>query len=298
MADTPQTTTTTTTAPPPPASSSKAQQPQRIPDADYQKLTTAEKASYAHQFPQDRYQPGGPEAAGRTAATADAPAADAGDKTAPPAGSVQLDGERIKIGETELTHQEVLDAVAAKAAQDSRRASLPAPDAYKFELPADFKLPGDVKITFDPKDPITGPVLRSAAEWAHKRGMDQQAFSEMLSLHAATQADSANKIIEAKKAEITKLGPAGPARIDALNLFFKGYGVPKLAGTLWTADIVDSFERLVARVTSGGAASFGQGGRVPPDNSGRVDQATYDKMSATEKRAYAQRFDQTQFQGR
>ena len=65
------------------------------------------------------------------------------------------------------------------AADDSRRASLPqTPEAYQIALPEGFTPPADIKFSFDAND----PVLKSARETAHKIGMSQGDFSNMLGI--------------------------------------------------------------------------------------------------------------------
>jgi hypothetical protein len=69
-----------------------------------------------------------------------------------------------------------------QAQDDLRKATLPAtPDAYELKLPEGTKLPGDIAVQFDAND----PGMVAARNWAHARGIDQQGFSEVLSICAA-----------------------------------------------------------------------------------------------------------------
>ncbi|HUO89149.1 MAG TPA: hypothetical protein VMU08_08240, partial [Rhizomicrobium sp.] len=105
----------------------------------------------------------------------------------------------------------------------------------------------------------------------------------------------------ARDAEIGKLGPTGPARIDALARFFTSYlgeGEGKgVMARIFTASDVQNLEKLVQKVTSGSAA-FTAGGREPPPASGRVSNEQFAKMSAAERLDYARKFDQSQFASR
>ena len=63
------------------------------------------------------------------------------------------------------------------AAEDSRKLTLPqTADAYKVELPADFKPPEGVKFAFQADDPL----LSQARSVAHELGIPQEGFSKLL----------------------------------------------------------------------------------------------------------------------
>jgi hypothetical protein len=77
---------------------------------------------------------------------------------------------------------------AFKATEDSKRLTLPQkPDDYKIELPADFKPPEGVTFEFKADDPL----MAQARTFAHQAGISQEGFSKLLSLHAASQVESA-----------------------------------------------------------------------------------------------------------
>lgn len=178
--------------------------------------------------------------------------------------------------------------VAFKAAEDVKRLTLPTtPDAYKIELPADFKPPEGIKFEFKADDPL----LAQARTMAHGMGISQENFSKLLGLYAGAQVATQQQITNARNAEIAKLGTTGPARIDALTTFFKAKlgdaaGAQRMARVL-TASDVEIAEKEVALFSSQGGGSFRQTGRDL--ETGKVDDATYDKMSYTEKKEYAER---------
>lgn len=180
---------------------------------------------------------------------------------------------------------------AFKAADDVRKATLPAtPEAYKIELPADFRTPVGVDFKFDANDPL----LAQFKAQAHADDMSQDAFSKTLGLYASAKIAEEAQITNARNAEIAKLGSTAPARVDAVINFLTGIDTTNdkrdakaLAGMLVTAGHVEAFERLITRFTSQGAASFSQSHRDV--DTGKVDQATYDRMSYSEKKAYAEK---------
>lgn len=155
------------------------------------------------------------------------------------------------------------------AADDVRKNSLPKDaDAYKVELPVDFKMPQGVDFKFDSADPI----LAQARAMAHAKGWSQQDFSEALGLFAAAKVGEQAQIDSARSAEVAKLGPNASTRVDSVVNWLSGMDssadkgdAKALAGMLVTARQVEAFERIITRLTSQGAASFTQSHRVAPD---------------------------------
>jgi hypothetical protein len=229
-----------------------------------------------------------------------APAAASPPTPQSPAGSAQTrpdyipenfwDGQAVKAKE----FSEHINQLATRAAaEDSRKLSLPqVPDAYKVALPADFVPPQGVEAKIDEANPLWG----QAKAWAHKHGLSQDAFNEAVGLVMGERIGSEAQIRSARDAEVAKLGPAGPARIDALSRFFGSYlGAQEgqaVMARVFTANDVSVMEKLVAKVTGGGA--FKHGGREP-DLPGRVTDAEFAKMSNAERLNYARQFDQSQF---
>lgn len=182
---------------------------------------------------------------------------------------------------------EHLNAQTARiAADESRKLSLPAtPEAYKTELPADFKAPAGIEFKFNDAD----PALAEARKLAHELGIPQDGFSKLLGVYAAAQVNTEAEIQTAKAAEVGKLGPTGPARVGAITTFLKATlgdaDGAQVASRMFTASDVQIMEKLVAKFASQGTASFSQQHR---DHSvGKVDQATYDGMSYSQKKEYA-----------
>jgi hypothetical protein len=194
-----------------------------------------------------------------------------------------------KVNEEKFS--EHLNAQAARiAADDSRKLSLPqTAEAYKTELPADFKPPEGVEFTFNQNDPLLAQAKATALEL----GIPQEGFSKLLSLYAGAQVASATQIQAAKNAEIAKLGAAGPARVTAVTTYLESTlgktDGAQLASRMFTADDVRIMEKLVARVASQGTAGFDNRHRNV-DQPGKVDSATYEKMSYSEKKEYANKF--------
>jgi len=176
---------------------------------------------------------------------------------------------------------------AFKAADDVRKGSLPqSPDAYKAELPADFKLPVGVEFKFDE----AAPELQQARAMAHAKGWTQSDFSDALAIFAAGKAGEQAQIDAARTREIEKLGPTAPARVDAVTRFLSGVDTSAdkgdakaLAGILVTARHVEAFERLITRFASQGVAPFSQKHREGPDAGKEI--AGWDKMSFEQRRA-------------
>jgi hypothetical protein len=155
-------------------------------------------------------------------------------------------------------------------------------DAYEAKLPEGFQLPPGVEFKIDGKD----PALADLRNWAHKRGMSQTDFSDVLSIYAAQQAKQAAVINTARNAEVTKLGTNGPSRIDAVATWWKamtgddGAVLGQILRMAPTAGTVQSLERLMSRFSSQGAASFHQGGREgggPPEKISGWENMTYEQ---------------------
>lgn len=185
------------------------------------------------------------------------------------------------------------------AADDVRKGSLPQnPDAYKIDLPADFKPPAGVEFKFDAADPI----LKQAQAWAHGAGLTQEQFQQSLGLYAAAKAGEQAQIETARTAEIGKLGANASTRVDHVINWMKAMDssankadAAALAGMLVTARHVEAFERLITKYSTQGTAPFSQQHR---DNApqGRVSDAEFDKMSPAARLDYTRQFDQSQFQ--
>lgn len=186
----------------------------------------------------------------------------------------------------------VNDHIAFKAAEDSRLLTLPQkPEDYKLALSKEFKPPPGIEFVPNENDPI----LPQARAFAKKHGLTQEAFSELVDLHAAGQIGTQQAIANAKTAELQKLGAAGTARMDAATTWLKaqlGDELGKEVTTyLYTAKQVEAVEKLIANFRTQGA-----GGYTPQhaeiDRIGKLSDAEIAKMSPSERLAYASKFPQ------
>ncbi|MEO6381972.1 MAG: hypothetical protein ABIO35_08240 [Nitrobacter sp.] len=184
------------------------------------------------------------------------------------------------------------ELTAFKAAQDSARLSRPQAAAdYKTELPKDWKAPEGLEYKLNPDD----PMVAQYREFALEAGLDQEKFEKGLGLVAALQVGELQQIKTARDAEITKLGANGSARVDAALTWMKANGFVEMPKMLVTAGIVGEVEKLIQKFTSQGAASFNAAHREQAQT--KMSEADYEKLSPRQKFEYAQKFDQSQFNG-
>jgi hypothetical protein len=257
----------------------------KVDQATYDKMTHDEKIAYAAEF----NRPAPTNADGSPADPAALPVADP-------------NAARVKIGETELTEAEWLRAASETAAKDANLLSLPAkPADYKLELPADFKAPEGVTFTFNEKDPIKGPVINAAREWAKANNITQEQFSGMLGLYAGSQAHEAKMISDGAKAQRDLLGAAGGARVDAVSRWLKAEVGDDLARPLLQTMVMEkqvrAYETLIQKKISQGVGSFRTTGREAPEADGRLPSGPegdkiWDAMSYGAQKAYAEKFSQ------
>lgn len=180
-----------------------------------------------------------------------------------------------------------LDELATfKAAEDSRRATLPqSPEGYEATLPEGFRAPDGVDVKIDVND----PMFKSARELAHAKGWSQSDFSDALGIVAAMKAQEAATYETMKAKNLEGLGTKGPERIDAvtryLNANFPEGTVKPVLATMATKAHVEMFEAFISKLASQGRGStFTQTGRDV--DTGKVDDATWDKMSYSQKKEY------------
>jgi hypothetical protein len=191
------------------------------------------------------------------------------------------------------------ELAAFKAGLDVRRSTLPAkPDDYKAELPSDFKIPDGLSFSFKTDDPLLAQARAVMHDIDQGKLSGQDAFGKLLALYAGGQVASQQQITTARNAEVQKLGTTGPARIDALTTFFRGYlgqdaGNRRMA-RIFTAQDVQDAEMEVSKITSQGGAPFRGNGREPPPQAGRATPEQIKTMSSAERLDYARRFPQGQ----
>lgn len=204
------------------------------------------------------------------------------------------DAKAGKITDDKALSEHFNQIIARDAAEQSRKLSLPEkPDAYKVELPADFKPPEGVEFKFNDADPL----LAQARTMAHEMGISQEGFSKLLGLYAGSQIASQQAIANARNAEIAKLGTTGPARITALDTFFKAQlgeaeGRQFMSRVLTASDVAIA-EKLVAKITNQGVGNFRGTGREAPEAPGRKSAEEIAKMSPAQRLDYSRSFDQS-----
>jgi hypothetical protein len=212
------------------------------------------------------------------------PAATSADGTTTP-----QPGPKVQVGRFEISEGELAAMMERQANDDLRKATLPAtPDAYKAELPADLKLPGGLKYEFRADD----PNLAAARNWAHAKGLDQGAFSELLGIYAGHEAQRQHEMATAQAQEVSKLGPNAPARVDAIARFLKAEVGDKDAAIILRTTVsepqVRFFEHIMTRLANQRSGSFSSG-RREADTGAKLTQEQYDKLSYSQKKEYAER---------
>jgi hypothetical protein len=194
-------------------------------------------------------------------------------------GAVEIDG-------VSWSHDQVREAIAGRVEQDARKASLPqSANDYQIKLPPDFKAPEGVRFEFDPNDAL----LKSSRELAHKRGLDQEVYSDFLGLYAANKISEQQQLGTARAAELSKLGTAAQGRIDAIDTWLKARVGAK--GALMAAQLrsypvatmIEMFEGIMRSFSGQGGADYTQSGRQQEDNTGRIP--GYENMNFNQRRA-------------
>jgi hypothetical protein len=197
-------------------------------------------------------------------------------------------GEKFKVGEYEITAEELGAMMQRQATDDLHKAALPAgPELYEARLPEGFKLPAGIEYKFDMKD----PSLIAAQNLAHAKGWSQQDFSEALGIFASHYAGQEAALQERARAEIAKVGPNAPQRVDFVGKWLDGFMGTKdaapIRATLVTDAHVRFIERVIDKLTNQGAASFSQQHRdVEPRG---VSDEQWNGMSYSQKKAYAEK---------
>jgi hypothetical protein len=207
------------------------------------------------------------------------------------------EGGKLRIGEMELDEKDIRQIMTEMSAREARKATMPAAAAdFKLDLPPDFVMPEGVQWKWNVDDPVQGPLLNMAREFAHANNIDQAGFSKMISLYAAAQTHEMTLINKARAAEVAKLGATGPARIDAAVQFLRGNLGDELAKhltvNLFTSGQIRAIEALQQRFTNQGGASYSGAHREPPQKAGTVSTEQYARMSYTERKNYAAQFEQ------
>jgi hypothetical protein len=213
------------------------------------------------------------------------------------------DDGRLVIGDLRLSADDIKSIMAEKAQRDSRIANAPKDAAsYALDLPENFELPvGAEGWQWNTDDPMTAALFDHAKEFAFKHGLDQSAFSQMISLYASHEVAEAARFNEARRGEIEKLGANAAVRVDSVATWLDAMVGSELSSaltrTMFTSNQVRAFERLMRSFVSQGVsgnpagARDGAHGREPA----RLSEEAYSRLSFTEKQQYAAQFDQSRF---
>jgi hypothetical protein len=215
-----------------------------------------------------------------------------GDGTQPQPGDPQQQPDRIRVGDLELTADDLKGLMERRGLEESRKATLPKDAAsYNLDLPADFKLPDGVAWQWNLNDPVLTPLIGQAKEWAFANGVNQEGFSKMMSLFAASQIHEQQLINRARSAEVGKLGANAAIRVDAVTTFLRGHlgdaHAKAIQSGLHTAAQIQAFEALMTRFTNQGGGSY-SGAHREVNQPERLSSEAYNKLTYTEKKAYAE----------
>lgn len=232
-----------------------------------------------------------------SSASAPAQASPPADKPARPAWTPESywDAEKSAVKPEFADHYK--DLATFKALEESRKLTLPkTPDEYQAQLPKDFQLPQGLEYKIDPANPIMTQAKQLMHDIDNGRVSGQAAFEKMIGLYAGAQVSNEQMLKGARDAEVGKLGPAGPARVTAVQSFLEaqlGAEHGKFMGNmLVTAQHVEGFEKLMSSFRNQGAGNFSQAHRQPNEPA-RATTEQYNKMTFSERKEYAARFPQS-----
>jgi hypothetical protein len=207
---------------------------------------------------------------------------------------VTATGDKLKIGDVELSEQDIRALQERMGLEASRKATMPEkPELYSLPDAAMLKLPEGVEFAWNTADPVLGPTIGLAKQFAHEAGLSNDQFARMMSLYASTVVNEQQMIARASAAEVSRLGAMGPARVDSVKTFLHGvlgHGLAsELTRNLHTAKQVSAYEALMQRFSSQGVTGR-PGGNRDAEGLGpnKVDQATYDSWSYAQRKEYAE----------
>lgn len=185
----------------------------------------------------------------------------------------------------------VKDVTTRHTAEAERAKTVPAGAGhYKIDLPADFKIPDGLAFKFDEKD----PMVAFGREFAVAHKLTQDEFSSLIGKYAAVQLQASqaaqartSEEDKAIAADLDKLGPTKEVRIKAVEDFIAAHGgetgakiAKVIARDIGSSELIETFERVIASVTRGGA-SVSQAGREgapepkPPENATDAERLTW-----------------------
>ena len=171
----------------------------------------------------------------------------------------------VTIDGADWSYDQIREAISHRVEFDARRAALPkASNEYQATLPSDFQAPAGVRFEFDAQD----PALARAREIALKRGVDQETFSDMLGVYAATKIAEQQRTASLIQANREKLGSAGEARMNSIETWLQarcGAKAKPMMSALRAfpvVETVEAIESLIRQFTNQGGANFTQSGRA------------------------------------
>lgn len=158
------------------------------------------------------------------------------------------------------------------------------PEAYKLELPADFKVPQGTKVEFDPKHPVVAKTL----EFVHKLGIPQSELSNLLALQTEWQIATRDRFSQEHEqmmaAEDAKLGEGGKARRAAIETYAKAHSftedeTAEIRLLLSTEAGVRALEKFMA-AGNGSSIPGHPEHRPPPAAPTRIEDRLYPNLNA------------------
>lgn len=238
--------------------------------AEYETLTYPERLAYAERRTEiangGRRDPANPAAPGVDPAAA---------------------GEKFRVGKHEIT-EAALDAMLERqGAEDLKKATLPpSPDKYELKLPENFTLPGGIKeFSFNAAD----PGLAAVRNLAHAKGWSQADLSDVLGVYAGHVAQQSADLANAQAAEIAKIGPNAPQRVDAVDRFIRSQMGDADASVILRTMVSDAqlrfYEKLITRFVNQGGGNFSSG-RREAEPTGLSDEQ-WNAMSYSQKLDYS-----------
>jgi hypothetical protein len=203
--------------------------------------------------------------------------------------------------EFSLTADDVAGLQERHAIEQSRKATMPADaNGYKIELPADFQQVAGSEVRIDQAD----PAWADAKAWAHRNGISQDEFSKLAGVYAAARRARLQHLPRRAVPRYPSSAQTQRERIDAIAAWWNahtgddGKVLKSILTMAPTAGTVKSFENLMRKFSTQGSGGYSRAGRDAGElghDQGKVSDAEYQRMTVTERKDYAARFDQSQF---
>ncbi|HEY8751588.1 MAG TPA: hypothetical protein VIM11_26640 [Tepidisphaeraceae bacterium] len=168
-----------------------------------------------------------------------------------------------------------------QAAAELKRLSVPPPEGYKAELPADLQLPDGIAFKIDE----TNPAFAKYRAWANAKGLGQPEFAEGLGILAEFMTQNDVAFAARAKAEIAKAGTNAGQRVDVVGKWLVGEvgeaDATPIKATLVTDAHLRFYEKIMQKLATQGTANFSQSHRAAPDTQGIPG---FEKMSFEQRR--------------